>query len=70
MATRMCHELFVNKIMELWYTARVVFQGKRIANGAVEVRNREGALVAVGKTTFYVTGDVRKQTNGGTNVDG
>ena len=55
---------------ELTATARVVFRGKRIANGAVEVRNREGALVAVGKTTFYVTGDVRKQTNGGANVDG
>ena len=55
---------------ELTATARVGFQGKRIANGAVEVRNTDGILVAVGKTTFYVTGDVRKQTNGGTNVDG
>jgi acyl-coenzyme A thioesterase PaaI-like protein len=42
----------------------VVFLGKRIANGSVEVRNREGALVAAGKTTFYVTGDARKQENG------
>ncbi len=49
---------------ELTATARVVFQGKRIANGSVEVRNREGALVAAGKTTFYVIGDARKQKNG------
>jgi acyl-coenzyme A thioesterase PaaI-like protein len=42
----------------------VVFLGKRIANGSVEVRNREGALVAAGKTTFYVIGDARKQKNG------
>ena len=44
---------------ELTATARVVFQGKRIANGAVEVRNTDGILVAAGKTTFYIIGEDR-----------
>jgi acyl-CoA thioesterase len=39
--------------------ARVVYQGKRIANGSVEVRNKDGVLVASGKTTFYIIGEAR-----------
>ncbi len=49
---------------ELTAYARMVYLGKRIANGSVEVRNSEGALVATGKSTFYVTGDARKKANG------
>lgn len=44
---------------ELTAYARVVHQGKRIANGAVEVRNATGLLVATGKTTFYIIGEDR-----------
>ena len=42
---------------ELVALARVVYLGKRIANGMAEVRNQAGTLVATGKTTFYIIGE-------------
>ena len=44
---------------ELTAVARVVHQGKRLANGSAEVRNSDGVLVAAGKTTFYIIGEAR-----------